>query len=316
MKLLIPISCFFGDPKSEIWQLDTTTGDTLVLTILPRIAENVIGKGISSLAWLNKTTLVGCDFNSVFTLDKTTYNILRRRLSPQYNDLHNLTVTNNIIYLANTGLDSIEMLDESLETIRRFNALPDEDIDNRLHGNYTTNGDYYDNTTSKLSFNQRKVPDSLHINHVMKHQNSIIATSFKQKCLIDGHSFKPLSNVFPEQPHDGFIHNDYIWVTTVSGRIYRAKLSLPFEFKMVLDLFDSGEYHGWCRGLFISGKKLFIGITAIQSQNERTQWLKVPANETKTGIYKVDYDSLAIENFYDFSDESGHRIFTILGEYT
>jgi len=316
MKLLIPISCFFGIPKSELWQLDTKTGDKSLLTTLPNIEENVTGKGITGLAWLNKTTLVGCDFNSVFTLDKTTYNILRRKLSPRYNDLHNLTVTNNIIYLANTGLDSIEMLDETLEAIQQFNALSDEGIYNRLNGNYITNGDYYDNAISKLSFNQRKVPDYLHINHVMKHQNSIIATSFKQKCLVDGHSFKPLSNVFPEQPHDGFIHNDCIWVTTVSGHIFRAELSLPFKFKMVLDLFDSGDYHGWCRGLFISGKQLFIGITAIQSQNDRTQWLKVPASETKTGIYKVDYDSLAIDNFYDFSDESGHRIFTILGEYT
>jgi len=319
VKLLIPISSFFGTPKSELWQLDTETKEQRLLSTLPSYGQEVVGKGFTSLAWVNNRQLVGCDFNRIFILDRALCELVNIRQDEQYNDLHHVSVKGGNIYLANTGRDCIEILDQQLRPIERLDFLSDIEVSARIKGHYSTEGDYYDNETSTVDFYCRKVPDKLHLNHVIKSvaelDNKIIATCFKKKCLIDAISQQPISNELPNQPHDGFIHDKFIWITTVSGQIYRSVLSLPMRFELFYDLFLNSRYEGWCRGLLVTEHDLYVGITAIHKESRRTSWLKGSIENTRTGVYRIDLRTLSIESFYDFNDLCGNRIFSIISDH-
>ena len=318
MKLLIPVSYFFGTPRSEVWQLDIQSGQRRCLYTLASSTRDVPGKGITGLTWLNNTQLLACDFNRLLLLNRADGKIIQEYTDDQFNDLHHVYVQGKLIYVANTGRDSIDVLDHQLALVERLDGLSADDWTLRRHGNNAVHGTYYDRPDSGLPFYKRKVPDTWHFNHVLcdPHvaEGRIVATSFKRKQLVDAKTLEPLSGVLPDAPHDGLIANDAIWITTVTGKVYRSPLTLPFTFECVLDLFAQAPKKGWCRGLLINKSTLYIGITSIYEKSSRTAWLDCPIDETASGIYCVNLKTLIIKDFHDFTTAEGSRIFSILGD--
>ena len=316
MKLLIPVSYFFNQPRSEIWQLDTETKTKTLEFKLPNNPLPVKGKGITCLSWLDSETLVGCDFNSVFLGDWTLKKVIKVSQAADFNDLHHLRVNFQSIVVANTGRDRLEILDNQLRHIDNIDLLSAEEVDTRLNGSYKLTGDYYDSDISDKPFSQRKVPDKYHVNHVMQDSkllnNQVIATSFKRKVLLNAQTLEVVSNELPTAPHDGVIYNEFIWVTTVSGQVYRSRNSIPFEFVPFYNLFKHAKFKGWCRGLLIEGNDMFIAITAVYESSDRTNWLDCSIDNTKSGIYQIDLTTLEIKHFFDFSHEDGSRLFSII----
>jgi hypothetical protein len=316
MKLIIPVSYFFGEPRSELWSLNTDTGKKEKLHTLGDSDRAVSGKGITGLAKLDDDYLVACDFNRLIKIDRNTLKVVNSHEDEEFNDLHSLSVSHGRIYIANTGRDSIDVFNEQLEMLERIDSLVSDEWQKRSSGDYTVNGSYFDSTELGIPFYRRIGPDKWHLNHVFKTPKSLggqtIATSFTARCLLDINTLQPVSSTFPTQPHDGFIYGDFLWITTVSGQIYKAPLSFPFEFKLVLDIFKVAPYQGWCRGLLIVEGVMFIGITSIFESSTRTNWLGCPIDETRSGIYQLKMDTMKIDTFHDFSSEDGSRIFTII----
>tara|TARA_R110001583_G_scaffold158496_1_gene310423 strand:+ start:1755 stop:2705 length:951 start_codon:yes stop_codon:yes gene_type:complete len=313
------MSYFFGAPRSEVWQLDTQSGQQRCLYTLPPSDRDVPGKGITGLTWLNNTQLLACDFNRLLLLNRIDGEIIKEYADDQFNDLHHVHVQGEYIYVANTGRDSIDVLDHQLQRLERLDGLSATDWSQRYHGDYAIRGAYYDRPDSGLPFYKRKVPDSWHFNHVLRDtrvaNGRIVATSFGRKQLVDARTLEPLSSVLPDAPHDGLIADDSIWITTVTGKIYRAPLTLPFAFECVLDLFAQAPKAGWCRGLLICENTLYIGITSIYEKSSRTAWLDRPLNETASGIYCVDLATLTLIDFHDFTTVDGRRIFTVIDDH-
>ena len=316
MKLLVPVSYFFNSPRSEIWQLDTATRQKTLLTSLPSSNRDVPGKGVTGLCWLDDHNLVACDFNRVVTLDSKTWRINQVLENDEFNDLHHLSVSDGHIYLANTGRDCIDVLSSDLKLVKRIDGLSVKEWQDRKAGRYTVAGSYYDDPSSGLPFHRRRVPDKWHFNHVFKAPSSlgdqIVATSFGTKSLVNAQTLEQLSSTLSTQPHDGFVDGDHLWVTTVSGQIFRAPVKKPFVFEQIFDLFHYAPYQGWCRGLFIHDEFLFIGITSIYEKSNRTRWLTQPIEDTRSGIYQLHATSGEIVHFHDFTSSDGSRIFSML----
>lgn len=316
MNLIVPVSYFFGAPRSDIWQLDTETGIKKLLQTLPASEREVRGKGITGLAWLDNRYLIACDFNRLLKLDRNSLEIVTDYEDQEFNDLHSLNVDKGHIYVANTGRDSIDIFNHQLQLQQRIDCLNTDEWQKRCSGDYVVSGNYFDSSDCTLAFNQRKVPDKWHLNHVFKAPEclggQVVATSFSARRLLDVTSMQPVSSNFPSQPHDGFIYKEGLWVSTVCGKIYRAPLQIPFHFEMVCDLFQIAPHQGWCRGLLIADGLMFIGITSIYEATKRTNWLSGSLEETRSGIYQLSMETMEIEAFYDFSSTKGSRIFTMI----
>lgn len=318
MNLIIPVSYFFGNPRSEIWAINVHKGDKTLLKTLPDSDKQVSGKGITGIAWLNDNQLVACDFNRLFKIDRQGLKITTICEDPELNDLHSLHVDQGLIYVANTGRDSIDIFNYQLELQKRIDCLPSDEWKERNAGNYSISGSYYDSPDGSIPFNCRIVPDKWHFNHVFKTpehlDGRVIATSFSTRSLLDVNSLKSVSSTFNTQPHDGFVYEDELWVTTVSGQICKAPFKVPYDFEMVVDLFKIAPHKGWCRGLLIASGSIFIGITRIYQTSKRTDWLNCSVEGTRSGVYQLSMNTLEIEAFYDFSSKEGARIFTMIAD--
>jgi len=316
MKLIIPVSYFFGKTRSEFWSLNTETKKREKLLTLSDTDRAVRGKGVTGFAILDSEYFIACDFNRLIKIDRQTLKVVSTYEDSEFNDLHSLSVNNGKIYVANTGRDSIDIFSDQLKIINRIDSLTTNEWQKRFNGDYTVLGEYFDSTKLGLPFHRRRGPDKWHFNHVFKAPESLggqtIATSFTARCLFDVNTMQSVSSELPRQPHDGFLYGGFIWVTTVSGQIYRALLNLPFEFELVLDLFKVAPYQGWCRGLNIMDGVMYIGITGIFELSTRTNWLDCPIEETRSGIYQIKMDSMDVGFFHDFSSEDGSRIFTMI----
>jgi len=318
MNLIVPVSYYFGTPRSEIWQLDTSTGNKKLLHSLPDSGREVRGKGITGLAWLDDLHLVACDFNRLFKLDKNTLSIVSKYEDDELNDLHSLNTDQEFIHVANAGRDSIDVFNHQLQLMERIDCLGSDEWRKRKAGDYSVSGSYFDSPGCGLPFHRRRVPDKWHFNHVFRAPGhlggQVIATSFASRSLLDAHSLKPVSSTLPIQPHDGFVYEEAIWVTTVSGQIYRAPFKMPFDFEMVFDLFKIAPHQGWCRGFLIAEGSMFVGLTSIYEVSTRTDWLSCPIEETRSGIYQLNMGTMEVEAFHDFSSTNGSRIFTMIAD--
>ena len=313
MKLLVPVSYFKGQPCNEIWSLDINSGErNLVFHQSVPKALSVNGKGLTGLSWLNQHQLVACDFNQVYLINRDDLTVIASLQDKAFNDLHHIAVYEDKVYVCNTGFDSLDRLNAELVLIERLPLVAISDLEKRLKGEYTFSGDYYDSPEQIPLFCRRKVPDTFHINYCVSIQDRMLLTSFKDRVLLDASTGKTVSNKLNSQPHDGFVDGDHLWITTVTGKIYRAAVSLPLQFKQVADVFHQGEYQGWCRGLLIDGDYLFVGVTQIQGKSSRTHWLTLEPEQTKSGIYQLDKRTLQVVSFYDFTSENGSRIFTFI----
>jgi len=328
MKLWVALSYFFGEPRSEVWQLELQTGQKELSFDIPQLkSRQVAGKGVTGLRLSSAQHFLCCDFNTVYLIDKKGV-VQAQYFDEQNNDLHNLYVDlkpndqsdNGSIYVVNTGLDCIDVLSFNLKRLARYEGVSFEQLKLRCESPKYCDGDYYQDGEHQAFF-QTKVQDKWHFNHVIKLPlelgGQLLATSLSRRAMVDLTTMKLASNVLPCSPHDGVVWRNGLWVTTVEGKIYRADLSAYtasclLQFELVFDLFCHGQYHGWCRGLAFSGNKVWVGLTAIYRQNSRTKWLDVPLEQTRTGIYQLCAIHWQIEQFYDFSDTDGARIFSFV----
>lgn len=316
MKILTAISYFKRNSHSEIWQINTTTQQKKRLMVLPKSPYPVFAKGATGITWINEETLAVCDFNRIIKINRNTWSIVDEKNDSQFNDLHQISTYQNQLLISNTGRDSIDFLDFDFKSLSRHSLISEKDWQDRKSENYEVDDRYYNNP-GNLPFFQRKVPDTHHINHVFqidRFKNKIIVNCFYEKCLRDLKTFDIISNYLPNYIHDGVIYKDHLWITTVSGKIYKAKLELPFKFEVVIDLFVTAPQHGWCRGLFFEKNHAYIGVTVLNNHSDRTAWLQQDIKRTGTGIYKFNLNTNCIEQFYNLSHPDGARIFSIVSE--
>ncbi|MBA5249940.1 MAG: hypothetical protein FE834_10515 [Gammaproteobacteria bacterium] len=324
MNILIPISHFSDEPRSEIWQINTVSKEKKLLTTLPKSTRPTLNSGITGMSWLNEKQLVACDFNRIFIINSIDWSIAKQNilLDNELNDLHSIYVSDNKIYITNTGRDTLDIYNSNLVLIERYSALSDQELTDRKNYNYalSENDSFYTPKGSPLPFYQRKVVDKYHFNHltIIKQLNGLlVATCFAKKCLLNGRTLEVISNTLPHEPHDGVIYKDYLWITTINGNLYKAKIELPFKFELVVELFKKAPCQGWCRGLMIDKDYAYIAITQINKQYSKTRWLTQSIDETCAGVYKFNLKTNAVEDFYDLSHQDKTKIFIIVkGNYS
>ena len=325
MNLLVPISYFHGPPRSQLWLLDTIRKNTSLLCTLPNSPIEVRGKGVTGICPHPSGGYAVCDFNRVLHLGQTGQ-VLSEVRCDTYNDLHSISRMDDGFLLTNTGSDSLERLDINFALLEScsYNLLRtsdcssdvDETCDTKIadtgQRRYSDLDDYYDAPTADVRFNQRRLRDMLHLNYAVSLPDSRIAiSSYRERCFFEASQLQRISNRLSHPPHDGILYDGKLWITTINGEVLAANLATELVFESVVNLSEGAPWQGWCRGLFFSNNRMFVGITAISALNEHTRWLKVNPQITRTGVYEIDKSTMQITHFYDLSHVNGARIFSI-----
>jgi len=117
----------------------------------------------------------------------------------------------------------------------------------------------------------------------------------------------------PGYPHDGFLHNNQLWITCVNGTILAYKIKHGIVTPNIAyskNIFKYTTNIGWCRGILIIENFAIIGITKIYNSTQH-YWSDYPSNLTKTGIICWDLDKNKEISFVDLSERQS-KIFSVL----
>lgn len=270
--------------KGALILLDFETGETLrtfeYITPPPYFSpRNDMQLTAGSIC--NDHFIVPTDTEILF-INLRTFKLDKCITLPSFNDLHYATVYNNNIYVANTGLDMIQVLDFDGNTIEELNAV-DEPTWNR----FSKDTDYRKVESTK--------PHKAHCNFVFFTPNGnrwITRLLQKDAICIDDPSKVIDLNVSHGGPHDGRVIGDYIYFTITDGYIVVVNAN-TFIREYVLDL---AAIHskmsfgrpilGWCRGIEVNETNLFVGFTKLRKSKSREyiRWIKHVGNSMESRI--------------------------------
>lgn len=184
---------------------------------------------------------------------------------PMFNDIHHITPTPfGTLAVANCGLDMvIEMTCEG-EVLRLFNVLGEEPWQR-----FSPNIDYRPLSTK---------PHTAHPNYVFFVDDEMWVTRFNQRDAVSlSHPGRRIS-IELGKPHDGIVHNDWIYFTTVNGYVVIAnKKTLKIEARIDLNSINNFTAPlGWLRGICVDGDKIWVAFSRLRPTKikENVDWIK------------------------------------------
>lgn len=309
-----------------------------IVSFTPQEDLRVPRKGFTGAAWIGKpqhSDLLVCGFSAIYRFSPPNWKLSGVLHQKCMNDLHSVNIHNNLIFIANTGLETIDVFNLEglfigsyslqpgwLNKERQSDVTPTkENWKELLNIGWQTKSTVIDNQpltdvyykTSKTNFYQKPVKDFIHLNHVVATPTQILATSLSNKCIYNVCNFDKIIET-PSPPHDGFINEGKFWITCVEGQILSYEIKNNVVSNTIIDcfnIFDHIDVSGWCRGIMIQKNYLFIGITEIR-RKPQYDWNVSAWENTKTGIICWDLSQQKLIKFIDLSEERHSKIFTIL----
>lgn len=221
-----------------------------------------------------------------------------------FNDLHHVAVHNNLIYVCNTGLELVQVMDSSGTIIEEYNI----GISNTWE-RFSRDIDYRLVPTTK--------PHEMHANFVFFLNGEPWCTRFipRDAICIRDKSKKIDLNLSSGGPHDGLVRDDFIYFTLTDGYIVIInKYSLKTE--EVINLNQISKYKmllGWCRGIEVIGKKAYVGFSSLRSSKylEFGLWIKHGQKPLGSRIAEYDLYSRTLEKEVLIAKDTGAAIFTV-----
>lgn len=260
---------------------------------------------------------------------------------PSFNDLHHVAVSDERLYIANTGLGTVDIHELGGRFIGSHALLPAWANHRRMAGEDPVRwsdvldggwegsepvpwprpqqGDgYHDLGPGRHSapFARLKVPDHLHPNHVCVTPNQTLVTCLYDGSVRDLRTFETVLTLPEAYPHDGFLAASGFWTTSIDGLVRRSPLEdgrVMGESDTRLRVFDSG-HAGWCRGLWTDGRLLAVGLTEVRRGSmPRYRWADREPEGTETSVLLMDVAEGRLLARVDLTDRERHsKIYSIL----
>jgi hypothetical protein len=255
----------------------------------PEPAIAVMGKGITGTC-LDGNFIWACFSNIIVKIDIVNYTICDIIRNENFNDLHDITVHNNCLYVANTGNESVDIIDLQTKEIERVDMLGDSMRKHRP--NYTQNQD--------------TKPHLHHISSItVDSDDNLILGLVRQQRILNLSEWKWIGSKYSSPVHDVKFLDGKIWFTTVGGQISNSE--------NFWDLSDYQSELGWTRGLVVGENGMFVGTTAIRESNHDYYEVITDSKTEQTGAkicwIPFDKDSKPFE--IDLSDGEKRKVFSI-----
>jgi hypothetical protein len=210
-----------------------------------------------------------CTSTEVMVYAVPDFRLLHYVSLPCFNDLHHVLPTpQGTLLVVTTGLDMVVEVSTDGKLLREWSVLDDEEPWAR----FSRDIDYRRIPTTK--------PHRCHPNHVFLLGDEVWVTRLHQRDAISLTRPGRRINVEVQRPHDGHIHGDSIYFTTVDGHIVIANgKTLGIEKVHDLNAMSrhSGQPLGWCRGLaLLDDRFIWVGFTRVRPTKfrENLTWIK------------------------------------------
>lgn len=157
-------------------------------------------------------------------------------------------------------------------------------------------------------------PHAVHPNHAAYVGDELWVTRFQDRC-----ATSPTRRIeLPEaMPHDGRYREGLLWFTQVTGRVVAVDpVSLRRELELDLTaLSEDPRMPGWCRGIEVVGRRLFVGFTMLR-RTRRREVLRMMArgirgDKRPTRIVEVDLDTHRVVREVQVGNRAGGTIYAI-----
>lgn len=185
---------------------------------------------------------------------------------PFFHDIHHVQVFSDYIGVVSTGLDMIIFLDKkSYEPIYFKNVLNKDPWER-----FSQNTDYRKINSTK--------PHESHPNCLFEIDGEVWVTRFEQKDAIALNNSDHRINIGVERCHDGHVDGDFVYFTSVDGKIVVAN-KYTYKIEHIYSLNEIEGHNqplGWCRGLSIIGNSAFVGFSRIRGTEikENIKWAR------------------------------------------
>jgi hypothetical protein len=319
-----------------VWLVDFTRGQSEVLVRwAPAPSLRVPTKGFAGGSRATDGTLYVAAHASVVRVDVDAGRVTGVLHHPSMNDLHHVAALDGRLYISNTGLGAVDVIEHDGTFIgshaflpawvntRRMNGADPPDWDTALRtawsgdapSPWTTpqDGDaYYASDRGAAPFHQLKVRDYLHINHVARVGNRTLATCFGDGSLRDLANFKTVWRQEGAFLHDGVAHGDGFWLTAIDGTLIELDATTFTERKR-LSAFDA-KHHGWCRGLAVTNEHLVVGLTEVRrARLPRHRWAEHDPDTSETSVLLLDRDDGRLLARVDLTDRARHsKLYSVI----
>jgi hypothetical protein len=184
---------------------------------------------------------------------------------PCFNDVHHVRPTPaGTLLVANSGLDMALEITLEGEIVRAISTLGEDPWER-----FPRSVDYRMGISTK--------PHQSHPNHVFYLGEEAWATRFAQKDAISLDDPRRRIPLDVERVHDGLVHEDRIYFTSVDRKILVADpATLAVERIIDLTAFhDRSDLLGWCRGIAVDGDLAWVGFSRIRATKirENVGWI-------------------------------------------
>lgn len=183
-----------------------------------------------------------------------------------FHDIHHVKRIDEYIYVVNTGMDAVLRFATNGDFIDGINVLGDN-----LWNRFKQDEELRKITTTK--------PHPSHPNFLFTLEKEIWVTRFEQRDAACLHRPNERISIDVERPHDGLVKGGLIYFTTVNGNVIIADALQKKVVKMIdLNELDprKGRPLGWCRGIYVSDKHIYVGFTQLRSTaiTDNVKWIK------------------------------------------
>jgi hypothetical protein len=228
--------------------------------------------------------LYTCTSTEVIIFDLPSFRVATYISLPIFNDLHHVYLSSRrgTLLVAVTGLDIVAEVSLEGKFLRHWDVLGAD-----TWSVYSKDIDYRKVPTTK--------PHRAHVNHVFELGDEIWATRSHQRDAVSLEDPTRRIEIAIQRPHEGFLHNDLLYFTTVDGHIVIVNpRTLAIERIDDLNKMSTpgDEPLGFCRGLLLEDERFaWVGFTRIRPTKfrENVSWVRHPTR-TRRHSHVALYD--------------------------
>ena len=306
--------------KGVIVRVDLETGraETCVEHVSPSEVRADDTAIIFKAGTLESDRLYACTETEVFVYALPEFEQISYLSLPLFNDVHHVRPTaSGTLLIANTGLDMVLEATPGGEILREWNVLGKEPW-----VRFSKDVDYRKVASTK--------PHEAHPNYVFFLDEDIWVTRFEQRDAVCLTGRGQRMKIDIQRPHDGTVHGDFVYFTTVDGHVIVVDKSSH----QVEEMIDLNSIHnlgsvrrmstalGWCRALAVSGSKVWVGFSRFRDtqHKENISWVRrnvrglIRAGQEPTRIACYDLSRKEFLTEIDLEPAGLDAVFSILPE--